>query len=209
MSPAPSSVWQAFHDSNCTVLTCWLDRVRLGRAAVSALRECFGGKRQNLPFRFAGTYGPDRREKIGALSEVARSDGDLFTLWMRWFRVPIEPPLQFGRFSDFAKCLAGPVGDKEALVTARFSYDREKIASIFSPIQMGPETSIFDEVVGFTGVKRSADGKLLYQLEVGLGAKRLEHTVTFFQTVHLSEELPLGLLDIATRVSNLGLKKRE
>jgi len=181
----------------------------LGRAAISKLRECFGGQRQNLPFRFAGTYGSERKEKIGALSEVTRAKGDLFTLWMRWFRVPIEPPHKFARFSDFVSCLANTVGDKEALVTARFSYDREKVASIFSPIQIASEAGIFDEIVGFTGVKLSAEGKLLYQLEVGLGAKRLEHTVTFFQTVRLSEELPLGLLDIATRVSNLGLKRRE
>lgn len=186
-----------------------MDRVRLGRSAVSKLRESLSGKRRNLPFRFAGIYGPDRKERIGVFSELERMKGNLFTLFIRWFRVQAEPPEQFGKFLDFVNCLANAVGDKEAFVTAEFSYDREKAASVFSPIQIGAEASIFDEIVGFTGLKRSAEGKLLYRLEVSLGERRVEHTVNFFQSIRLSEELPLGLLNIAARVSNLGLKKGE
>jgi hypothetical protein len=209
MPPDPSNIPQAFHEANCTALMCWLTRVRLGRAAISKLRDCFQGKRRNLPYRFAGTYGGDRKEKIGVLSELDRSKGENFTLFMRWFRVSAEPPEQFGKFSDFVNCLAHAVGDQEAMVTARFSYDTERTTSIFSPIQIGSEAGIFDEVVGFTGIKRDAEGKLLYKLEVGLGAERLEHKVTFFQKIRLSEELPLVLLQIATRVSNLGLRRRD
>jgi hypothetical protein len=181
----------------------------MGRATVSKLRDCFGGKRQNLPFRFARTYGGDRREKIGVFSELERSKKDVLTLFIRWFRVSAEPPERYGSYSAFVNCVTQTVRNKEAFVTARFSYNLERTASIFSPIQIGPEAGIFDEIVGFSGIKRNAKGKLLYKLEVTLGAKQLEHKVTFFQTIGLSEELPLVLLDIATRVSNLGLKRGE
>jgi hypothetical protein len=185
-----------------------LYRVRLGRATLSKVRDCLEGRRHNLPFRFAGVYGTDRKERIGVFAELGRVKKDEFGLHMRWFQVRSGPPEQYGSFSDLVSCLGSSVAGKEALVTASFSYDGEKVASVFSPIQIGPEAGIFDEIVGFSGIKRGAGGKLLYRLEVNLGVpKRLEHKVIFFQAIRLSDELPLELLDIADRISNLGLRK--
>ena len=212
MPPTETNIVKAFHDNSCTDLLCVVDRVQLGRTGVIKLRECLRGTRLNLPFRFAKAYSGDRKEKIGTVCIVDRMKGkarNRFIVSMRWFRAVSDPPREFGQLSDCLDLLGKIIGAKEAAVSAEFSYDRAAVTSIFSTIQMGSETAIFDELVGFAGIKRTPEGKLLYKLDVTLDAKRIKHSVTFLQTIRIAEELPLSLLDIASRISNLGLKKVE
>ena len=207
MPTKPTNIVEAFAESNCTELFCTFDKIRLSRSTVAKIRGCFRGKGQHLPFRFAGRVGDNK--KIGVFAELNRAERDGFRTFLRWFPAPSEPPAEFAKYFDFLEIVGKSVGETEAFVSAKFSYDREKVSSIFTPIQLGSETTIFDEIVGFAGVKRTPEGKLLYMLEASLDTKRIGHVVRFFQTVRLSEELPLILLDIAVRISSLGLKKRD
>lgn len=143
------------------------------------------------------------------VAELGRLSARDFGLVIRWFRVPSGPPPSFGRYADFVALMSEQLGDREVSVTARFSYDTARISSIFTPIHVSSEAAIFDEIIGFTGVKRSSEGKRLYSLDVRVSSNRLEHIVAFSQKVQLSNEIPVVLLDIARKISDLGLKKRE
>lgn len=209
MPTTSSNLVNAFYDRNCLELTCWLDPIPLRQPSIAKLRDLMTGKRRNLPFTFAGFYGVERKDGIGVVAWVKRSKSNSFGTYIRWFRVGGGPPEQYGKFSDYLGTLSNAVGSREANIAAKFSYDLAKVGSLFTPIQMEAQGSIFDEIVGFKGIKRTSDGNRLYSLEVTLGTQRLEHDVGFSQTIQLSEELPLGLLDIAARISNLALKKKE
>jgi hypothetical protein len=212
MSPTEPNIVKAFHENSCTELVCFIDGLPLGRATVAKLRDCSGASRRNSLLRFAKVYSGERKEKIGAVCVIHRVKGkarDRFAIHLRWFRTESDPPKDFGGLSDCFDALGKIIGDKESAVSAEFSYDRHTVTSIFSTIQMGSEAGIFDELVGFSGIKRTPEGKLVYKLDVILDEDRIKHSVTFFQTVRIVEELPLILLDIASRISNLGLKKRE
>lgn len=209
MASLSSQIVRVFYERKCVELMCWLDEIQLGRASISRLRECLAGKRRNLPYSYATFYGVERKDGVGVVAKVLRSRADHFGTYVRWFRVTSGPPEQYGKFSDYLSMVSSAVGSREAGITATLSYELDKVQSLFSPIQMEAPGGIFDEFVGFTGIKRTPDGKRLYSLEVNLDDKTLEHKVGFSHTIQLSEELPLGLLDIATRISNLALKKRE
>jgi hypothetical protein len=68
---------------------------------------------------------------------------------------------------------------------------------------------IFDEITGITGVKRNPEGKMGYELEMSFEGKRVNHVVRFTQRLELSEDTPLPLLEVASRISMLALKPKE
>jgi hypothetical protein len=147
------------------------------------------------------------KSRIGATAKLSRIGGNKFSLTFNWFEVDSDPPPAFGRIPELLDCLREPFREREVQVWAVFSYDRAKVESVFSPIQISNQPTIFDAVVGFTGIKRDPQGKLLYEMEV-THAEKLVHTVRFAQAVRLSEELPMALLDTAHKISSLALKSR-
>jgi hypothetical protein len=202
-----SPIYSIFRVNNCDGLTVSLE-LHLSKAAVSKIRGCLGGKRRKSPYWFGGVYLGEGKERIGASVMVRRLRASTFRMNMEWFRVVTDPPPEFGKISELVNCLREPFGEKEADVYALFSYDKKRVASFFKPILIPKQDTIVDEIIGFTGVKRNPQGKLLYQLEVSHG-KALKHRVRFTQTIKLSENLPLSLLGTASKISTLALRPRE
>jgi hypothetical protein len=153
-------------------------------------------------------YPSESKNKLGLSAVLSRIKGSTFELSAKWFEAQTEPPAHFGRFSDLVNCLTGSFGEREVSVQAIFSYDPDKADSLFRPISVTDQASLFDEIVGFQGVKRDATGKTLYEMEVSLGTKRLVHTVRFAQTVRLSEDLVLPLIETASKISTLALRPK-
>jgi hypothetical protein len=48
-----------------------------------------------------------------------------------------------------------------------------------------------------------------YELEMSFEGKRVNHVVRFTQRLELSEDTPLPLLEVASRISMLALKPKE
>lgn len=201
-------IYQAFKRANCESLSVYAD-LRLRTVTLSKIRNCLGGKRRTSPFRVAAIYPGERKEKVGAQVELRRRKGSVYGLFMLWFITTSEAPPGLGRLADLINCLAESFDDRDVVVGAVFSYDREKVVSLFKPIQLAEQSVIFDEITGFRGVKRNPEGKLLYEMEVAIQEKRLAHTISFTQTVRLTEDLPLPLLGTASRISALALRSRE
>jgi hypothetical protein len=183
--------------------------VNLGRTTMTRIRSCLSGKRSNLPFNFVSTYSGEGKEKIGLNAELRRYDKNAIMLTLAWFRTKANPPAEFGKYSDLFECLRNPVVEMPGSVSAIFRYDKTKVTSIFKRVEFAEEASIFDEVIGFTGVKRNPDGKVLYTLQVSLGEKELGHQVGFSRPIRVSEDLPFALLENCSTISSLALKARE
>lgn len=204
---AAHPIYQAFSEANCNLLLIHT-HIKLKKTTLARLRDCFGGKRRYLPYRFGAVYSGDSKERIGLFAQIRRIPKDKIALEMRWFETKTSPPEEFGKFGDLIECLAGSVGDLEASVLAIFSYDAATVSSIFRPIHLPEQSTIFDEITGFTGAKRNPQGKLLYEMDISLGEKRLEHIVRFSQTIKPSETLPLSLVETASRISAVGLRPK-
>ena len=202
----PTTVYSAFKEKQCVELG-FSAEVTLTKSTVTKVRGCLSGKRRNLPYFFGTVYAGNGKGRIGASARLSRLSGNKFSLTLYWFEVPNEPPPTFGKMPDLFDCLKEPFKEREVRVWAVFSYDKAKVESVFSPIQISNQPTIFDAVVGFTGIKRDPQGKSLYEMEVSHGEK-LVHTVRFAQAVRLSEELPMALLDTAHKISSLALKSR-
>lgn len=203
-----SQIYQAFKRASCVQLFVFAE-LRLSKSVIPKLKNCVAGKRRNLPYRFAGVYPGDGKNKMGASVTLRRGKRSSFRLEMTWFETTVDPPTDFGRFSDLIDCIGVPFGDREAVVLATFSYQRERVSSLFKPIQLLEQPMIFDEITGFTGVKKNREGNLVYEMEVSLGQNRLRHVVRFTQMIKLIEDLPLRLLDTASKISALALKPKE
>ncbi len=204
-----SAVYTAFKRMNCVRLVVSTD-MPLGASIISKVRDCLTGKRRNLPYFFGHVYPGEGRHRIGASAVLSRLTKNKFNFWIQWFETTVDPPDTFGKMSDLLGCLSYPWGEGEMQVSAVFSYDKTKVDSVFKPIQLAGQPAIFDELTGFTGIKRDPQGKkLLYEIEVSHGTNRLSHTVRFTQGIRLSEDLPLQLLDTANKISSLALLPKE
>jgi len=205
---AASPIYVAFKRTNCTLVQLFI-RLPSSRALVSKMRACLSGRRKNLPYNFATVYPGEGKEKVAAHAFVSRVRRKGLLLQVRWFEAEEGPPSEFGRLSDLLRCIPEDFAEREAFVWAVFSYDKEKVTSLFKPISLLDQPTIFDEITGITGVKRSPEGKMVYELELSLGGNRVNHVVRFTQNVKFSEELPLALLEAGSRISLLGLKPKE
>jgi len=201
----PSSVYNALKQKHCVVLG-FSAEIELAKSTVARVRACLSGKRRNLPYFFGATYAGEGKRRIGVSAMLGRVSGKKFNLNVSWFEVPVGPPSVFGKAADLFNCIEESFGEREVHIRAIFSYDKTKVESVFSPVQISIQPTIFDAIVGFTGIKKDPQGKLLYQMEVTLGDKRLVHTVNFAQVVKLSQELPAALVDTAHKISSLALK---
>jgi hypothetical protein len=202
----PSAVYSAFKGKHCVELS-FSTEVPLTKSTITRARACLSGKRRNLPYFFGAVYAGEGKGRIGTSAKLSRLSGNKFSLAVSWFEVSTDPPPTFGKMADLFDCLKEPFREREVRVWAVFSYDKAEVESVFSPIQISSQPTIFDAVVGFTGIKKDPHGKLLYQMEVSHGDK-LVHTVNFAQVVRLSEEIPVALLDTAHKISSLALKSR-
>lgn len=174
---------------------------------MSKLRASMPKERKNLPFTFAGAFPGEGRDRLGVLALMRRARGNRCVVVMTWFLVPGDPPSRYGKISDFVANAGGSFGVRECHIVAKFRYDQPGVRSVFKRIDLADQATIFDEIVGFTGAKYDPQGKLVYRVEVTLGKKRLEHTVSFSQAVELVDDLPIVLLESASRISELALRR--
>lgn len=200
-----SPVYSAFKERHCIQLGFFAE-IELPKSTVARVRACLSGKRRNLPYFFGAAYAGEGKSRIGTSARLGRVRGKKFNLNVFWFEVLAGPPPAFGKAADLFNCLEESFREREVRVWAIFSYNKAKVESVFSPVQISIQPTIFDAVVGFTGIKKDPQGKLLYQMEVTLGDRELVHTVNFAQVVRLSEELPVALVDTAHKISSLALK---
>lgn len=204
---AESGIFKAFNEADCDALTVSCSVILSKTVSCRAL-ECMKGQRSRFPLVFAGLYPGEAKRKIGLSVLLQRVKGTNFWLHLNWFITEAEPPPGLGKVTDLFGVLAPAFGTREADITANFSYNKERVGSLFRPIQLAEGSRIFDEIVGFSGTKRDPAGKLLYTLDVELAQERLVHIVRFRQAVKLDEGLPMSLIPNAKGVSVLALERK-
>jgi hypothetical protein len=146
---------------------------------------------------------------LGVMANLGHLKPSRFSLFVSWREVSTDPFPEFGQFKELVEAMAECFGDREVFVTATLWYSDEEAESLFKPIDLLGQPAIFDSITGFTGVKRNSEGKLIYQLEVTFEPQGVRHEVNFTQTVKLSEDTPMQLLETASRISALALKSKE
>ena len=72
---------------------------------VSKVRNCFGGKRRNLPYNFAAVYPGEGKEKVGARAMLSRGPHKRLLLQITWFETEEGPPGEFGHMSELLGCI--------------------------------------------------------------------------------------------------------
>lgn len=205
---AEHGIYQVFKKSHCERLIVTSDMFSLAKSVSPKIRECMKGKRKRFPFSFAGSYSGDGKRKVGLSVFLERTKKGQFRIVMGWFFTDVEPPDEFGKVSDLFHCLASGFGQRQVDVAATFAYPTGQVESIFRPIQLAASLTLFDEIVGFSGIKRDNEGKFLYGMTVSHGEKELAHFVQFKQAIELTEDLPLFLIPRAQDISNLALEKK-
>lgn len=209
-SPA-TSLLRIFKQSNCTGLRVH-GHVNLTRSRLAKVQGCFEGrKKRKLPYVFSELYPGQGKEGLGAYAILQRSRNEAFLLDIQWFPTSTDQLQPSGRFGTFVGCISELAGETEVVVSARFEYDRKEMSSLFKPIQLiesaKGSTTAFDEIIGFTAVKRDSQGKVLYELEVSFTDEKLLHDVGFSQKVKLAmDSLPQSLVEGAKKISTLALE---
>ena len=205
---AATPIFQLFKKSGCYHVQIFADLV-LRPSMVSKLRECFGGRRRKLPFYFGAAYEGDGKQVIGLSARLERVKADRYALWIGLFPSITGPPPSFGKFSDLVERIGKHIGDREAQATVSFSFQRNAVESVFQPFTVTDRPTIFDEIIGVTGTKKDAHGKLLYQMEISVGEKQIQHTIRFRQTLRLADDAPVALIETAGKISNLALTPKD
>ena len=120
---------------------------------------------------------------------------------LSWLISDMKPPDDFGEWQNCEALFVRALGPKtDASVSVSFVYDSKEFRSLFLPVEVSEQSKIFDEVIELTGVKRTTAGKTLYELDVSIRGGRLRHTVTFYQKIELTNELPLQAICCAAEV---------
>ena len=156
--------------------------------------------------RFGTTYHGTGKAKLGALGLISAASRSEYAVTLAWFRTTTGPPPTFGSFDDFLKGLSRMSISLDAGIVAQFAYKKSAVKSVLEPITLSDQTSIFDEITGFTGLKKDAQGKMFYQMQVTFHGDTIKHQVSFAQKVVFSEDTAAVLLDYASRISALALK---
>jgi hypothetical protein len=199
-----AALYAKFKETNCSVLRVNL-HPKLGRGWLRRLRNCPPVKRRKARYWFGKAMRGQGKGKIGVSASLFPVGSAGCCLQIRWFRTTVEPPQGFGDFDQFAECFGDKLQDADARVSAEFLYAKERFGSLFKPIALAEQPSVFDEVIGVTGVKKGPEGKILYRLEISIEEKHVAHRVTFTRPVTLSADLPGQLLDSANSISVLAL----
>jgi hypothetical protein len=209
---AASPIYQAFKRANCTQLIFILSvQWPASKALLSRIMSCLRAKRWNLSWDFAASYPGEGKEEVNAQAILTRGPHKELSVLVIWSRSRAKegPPAESKRLSDVLRCIHEYLPEREVSVSAYFSYDSEKVTSLFRPIHLADQPVIFDEITGITGVKRNPEGKRGYELEMSFEDERVNHVVRFTQRSKLSEDTPLPLLEVASRISMLALKPKE
>ena len=203
-----TDLYDLFLRTNCVRLTV-LCEVRVTNHVTDKLRTCLPARLKKMPFRYAAVYPGSGKNKIGLDVEMNRESKRLVFMRLGWFRTTATAPTDHGKYSDLLACFGEPVSDQTAAVSAIFRYDAQQATSLFKRVEFPNQSTIFDEIIGFSGIKRDANGKMLYEMEISIGEKELRHEVTFTHAIRVTDELPYGLIETAAKISSLALKQTE
>ena len=184
-------------------------KLKIPSRVFKKIKGCVEGKRKNLPFYFAAEYPGPGKERVGATVVLAREPSkETYRFHIDWFITSTPMPKDgLGDLRELFSCLAETFGERKIGVIVSFDYDPKKYSSRFLPIAL-QDTTVFDEIVEITGVKRNVKGELLYELDISTREQRLMHAVRISQAIKLSEALPAQLIENAGPISVLGLNSR-
>ncbi len=159
---------------------------------------------------FASTYPGEGKLKAATSVNLSRtSEKNVYGLTMYWFLAGDDPPPDFLAFTSVEPILANAFGEREVEVRASFVFDKNQIVTFFQPINVGEQSQILDEIIGFTGVKRDREGKILYTMEIAITDTSIEQKLSFRQTVRMEDNMPIALLETASKLSALAIKPKE
>jgi hypothetical protein len=182
--------------------------LKVSPAARSKLKRTFGGKTEQ--WWFAKAYEGEGSLKVGhsiGLRPIGKAGRH--EILMRWFITNEDPPQDSIAVETFIGGMQSIFGEREVDVVADFTFDKSRTSSVFKPFDMGKHSQILDEIVGFTGIKKDPEGKTLYKLEIGVTEKTIEHKLSFRQTVSLSEDMSIPVVETASKISALAMKAKE
>jgi hypothetical protein len=203
----PSSLFTLFDKTNCSLLEA-STTLRVSRPIIAKLRKSSGQKTEELWFGKA--FEGEGKLKIGfsILMRVREKKGE-YGISFRWFITNQNPPEHFGPAETFMDVLADRFGEREVDIFAEFQYDKGHTASLFKPFDLGEQSQILDEIVGFSGVKRDPMGKILYRMDIAVTNKVIQHKLSFRQTVRLLDDMIIPLVETASKISALAIKAKE
>jgi len=202
----PSSIFTAFDKAHCTRVQL-STTLKIGRATLLRLRDRSRGKPAQL--WFAKVYAGTRELKIGHSGGLIAGRKGEYVLEMRWFTTTEDPPPELRNADILISVLQQTVGEREVDVLANFVFSTAHLVSVFKPVDLGPQSQLFDEIVGFTGVKKDPEGKFLYSMQISVTDKALEHKLSFRQTIKLSDDMVIPLVETASKISALAIKRKE
>jgi len=202
-----SGLRAAFRQHHCTEVGFFAN-LEIKRRHLKQLREVVAGKRTNLPYHFGHRYPGRAGQKVAVTAHLERETRQKFDLIVRWFQADSDPPEDYGDWEAARHVFEGIVEQRESQCRVEFEYNRKKFESALLPVKLPEQSIAFDEITALTSVKRAAKGKISYQLTVSLTQDVIRHVVIFFQTISLEESLPVTLVEIGSRISQLGLRTR-
>jgi len=203
----PSVIFQLFKRARCRKLQISVT-LNVPRTVFAKLKRKKNGRSED--FWFATTYPGEGKRKVAVSVYLGpEKKTDKCDLTMFWFVTEQDPPPEFRAFADFETHIGPLFGEREVSVAAEFSFNKNQIVSLFKPIEMGEQSQILDEIVGFTGVKRDLQGNILYEMKVAINDTSIEQKLSFRQTVRLEEGTPSALLETASKLSALAIKPKE
>jgi hypothetical protein len=181
------------------------------RGDIAKLRGQQKSKKQSKRLVFVKTYPGEGKVRVAALTFLDKKDHKgTYKVTLAWFVADSEPPPEVLSLDQQAEnILVKHFQEREVDVRAEYSFNKNEMTSVFRPIDLGEQSQILDEIVGFKGVKRDLSGKTLYTLEISFLDKSIELKLNFRQTVRLEDTMPILLLETATKISSLAVKPRE
>jgi hypothetical protein len=181
----------------------------VGKSVLSKVKKCLSAKHSEETLFFTAAYPGEGKEWLAVKALIGRLKQSRFPFVIWWYEGGADPPPDSRVFKELVEAMGKYFGEQEVFVTATLWYSDEEADSLFKPIDLLGQPAIFDSITGFTGVKRNSEGKLIYQLEVTFEPTGVRHVVSFTQTVKLSEDTPLLLVETASKISALALKPKE
>lgn len=202
-----SPIYEAFKRAHCKELRLQV-QMSLGKSVLSKVKKCLGAKHSEETLYFTTAYPGEGKEWLAVKALIGRLKQSRFPFVIWWYEGGADRPPESRLFKELVEAMGKCFGEQEVFVEATLWHSNEEAESLFKPIDLLGQPAIFDSITGFTGVKKNPEGKLVYQLEVSFEPKGVRHEVNFTQTVKLSEDTPMQLLETASRISALALKSK-
>lgn len=202
----PSALYVAFTKAFCSRVTV-VTPIKIPTALLAKINRLT--KKQAGEWWFARKYDGEHSVSLGHAIFLKALDKTDFELTMRWFLTGEEPPPFMGDPDALTQVIRNTFGEREVNILASFVFDATRYVSVFKPFDVGEPSQIFDEIIGFTGMKRDPQGKLLYRMEIEVTPKTIEHKLSFRQTVKLSDDMVIPVLETGSKISALAVKAKE